>query len=126
MIDGTALQKLFYLKVMTTIQNLSFIGYLPYAKRDEYQALAKTWKQLSAVFNLPGAVLFDPLVRLSSLHMLIYMLRRAAEEIGSETGRTEIRTRNCGSQEKRFCVRFPLRAFRQITCRRYDAVRAYR
>lgn len=61
----------------------SFIGYLPYAKREEYNDLAKTWKQLLQL-QLPGAALFDPLVRLSSLHMLIYILRRAAEEIGDE------------------------------------------
>ncbi|MDE2826741.1 MAG: hypothetical protein OXL40_05440 [Bacteroidota bacterium] len=61
----------------------SLMGYLPYAERKEYQALAETWEQLLQL-NLPGGVLFDPLVRLSSLHMLIYMLRRAAEEVGSE------------------------------------------
>lgn len=61
----------------------SFIGYLPYAEREEYTELAKTWKQLLQL-QLPGAALFDPLVRLSSLHMLLYMLRRAAEEIGGD------------------------------------------
>ena len=61
----------------------SFIGYLPYAEREEYKELAKTWKQILRL-QLPGAVLFDPLVRLSSLHMLLYMLRRATEEIGGD------------------------------------------
>lgn len=61
----------------------SVVGYLPYAERKEYRELAKTWKQLLQL-QLPGTVLFDPLVRLSSLHMLLYMLRRAAEEIGGE------------------------------------------
>ncbi len=59
----------------------SDIGYLPYAKRQEYDALAQTWQQLLQL-NLPSAALLDPLVRLSSLHMLLYMLRRASEEIG--------------------------------------------
>ncbi len=59
------------------------VGYLPCAERPEYKELAKTWKQLLRL-QLPGAVLFDPLVRLSSLHMLIYMLRRAADVIGGE------------------------------------------
>ena len=61
----------------------SWIGYLPYMERGEYKALAKTWKQLLQL-QLPGAVLFDPLVRLSALHMLLYILRRAAEEIGGD------------------------------------------
>lgn len=59
----------------------SSIGYLPYAERSEYGALADTWRQLLSL-NLPGATLLDPIVRLSSLHMLLYMLRRANEEIG--------------------------------------------
>ncbi len=61
----------------------SAIGYLPYMEREEYEALAETWKQLLQL-QLPGAVLFDPLVRLSALHMLLYILRRAAEEIGGD------------------------------------------
>ncbi|MXW15302.1 MAG: hypothetical protein F4120_12105 [Rhodothermaceae bacterium] len=61
----------------------SHVGYLPYAEREEYKALAETWNQLLQL-QLPSTVLFDPLVRLSSLHMLLYMLRRAAEEIGGE------------------------------------------
>jgi len=59
----------------------SSIGYLPYAERDEYKALAATWRQLLSL-DLPGSTLLDPLMRLSSLHMLLYMLRRANEEIG--------------------------------------------
>jgi len=59
----------------------SKIGYLPFAERVEYLELAQTWQQLLQL-DLLGVALFDPLVRLSSLHMLLYMLRRAAEEIG--------------------------------------------
>jgi len=59
----------------------STIGYLPFAKRPEYGDLAETWTRLLSL-DLSGAALLDPLMRLSSLHMLLYMLRRANEEIG--------------------------------------------
>jgi len=58
----------------------SRIGYLPYAERPEYEALAETWMRLLKL-DLPGEALLDPLMRLSALHMLLYMLRRANEEI---------------------------------------------
>jgi len=62
----------------------SRIGYLPYPNRDEYQALANS---LIRILNLdiPPTAMFDPMVRVSSLHILLYMLRRANEEIGDET-----------------------------------------
>ena len=59
----------------------SSIGYLPFQDRPEYSALAKTWLRLLQL-DIPGEALLDPLMRLSALHMLIYMLRRANEEIG--------------------------------------------
>lgn len=59
----------------------STIGYLPYAERPEYAALAETWKSLLRL-DLPGETLLDPLMRLSALHMLLYMLRRGNEELG--------------------------------------------
>ena len=62
----------------------SKIGYLPFAERDEYSALAQTWSLLLNL-DIPGAALFDPLMRLSALHMLLYMLRRAGEEFGANT-----------------------------------------
>ncbi|WP_293652326.1 hypothetical protein [Thiolapillus sp.] len=62
----------------------STIGYLPFACRQEYSALADTWLQLLKL-DLPGETLLDPLMRLSALHMLLYMLRRAHEEIGEKT-----------------------------------------
>lgn len=61
----------------------STIGYLPFDARAEYQALAETWIRLLAL-DLTGEALLDPLMRLSSLHMLLYMLRRANEEIGED------------------------------------------
>ena len=59
----------------------SAVGYLPYAQRCEYTALGKTWISLLQL-DLPGETLFDPLMRLSALHMLLYMLRRGNEEVG--------------------------------------------
>ena len=59
----------------------STIGYLPCAQRSEYDLLAETWIRLLGL-DLPGEALFDPLMRLSALHMLLYMLRRANEEVG--------------------------------------------
>ncbi|NBB80977.1 MAG: hypothetical protein GVY36_16280 [Verrucomicrobia bacterium] len=98
------------------------IGYLPFAQRDEYKELAKTWRQLLSL-DLPGNAVIDPLVRLSALHMLIYMLRRSIEETGDQG-------------EPRFVLEIPapkkttlfeisaenLRANRMLTNR---AVRAY-
>lgn len=62
----------------------STIGYLPFADRQEYSALADTWLQLLKL-DLPGETLLDPLMRLSALHMLLYMLCRAHEEVGEDT-----------------------------------------
>jgi len=62
----------------------SSIGYLPYPERDEYKALANTLMHILNL-DLPSTAMFDPLVRLSSLHILLYMLRRANEEIGDNT-----------------------------------------
>ncbi len=59
----------------------SNIGYLPFAERPEYGELAETWVRLLKL-DLAGEVLLDPLMRLSALHMLLYMLRRANEEVG--------------------------------------------
>ena len=62
----------------------STIGYLPYAERPEYTALAETWLRLLRL-DLPGEALLDPLMRLSALHMLLYMLRRSNEEVGESS-----------------------------------------
>lgn len=59
------------------------IGYLPFETREEYSELANTWLQLLEL-DVPGEALLDPLMRLSSLHMLLYMLRRSNEEIGND------------------------------------------
>ncbi|WP_321393976.1 hypothetical protein [Emcibacter sp.] len=62
----------------------STIGYLPFAERPEYENLAETWKRLLNL-DLSGEALLDPLMRLSALHMLIYMLKRANEEVGDSS-----------------------------------------
>lgn len=62
----------------------STIGYLPFAERPEYEDLAETWTSLLNL-DLSGEALLDPLMRLSSLHMLLYMLKRANEEVGDTT-----------------------------------------
>ena len=62
----------------------STIGYLPFAERQEYVALAHTWMRLLRL-DVPGETLLDPLMRLSALHMLLYMLQRANEEVGDSS-----------------------------------------
>lgn len=59
----------------------STIGYLPFAERPEYSLLADSWSRILNL-DLPGEALLDPLMRVSSLHMLLYMLKRAHEEVG--------------------------------------------
>lgn len=61
----------------------STIGYLPFRKRNDYDNIADTWLQLLSL-DLPISAILDPIMRLNSLHMLIYMLRRANEEIGDD------------------------------------------
>src|SRR5690625_7875327 len=51
------------------------IGYPPFAERPEYEELAETWTRLLNL-DFSAAALLDPWLRLSSLHMLFYMLRR--------------------------------------------------
>lgn len=56
-------------------------GYLPYAARDEYEEIARDWLGLLNT-NMPGAAILDPLMRMTGLHLIRYILRRAQEEIG--------------------------------------------
>lgn len=60
------------------------IGYLPFSERPDYKELADTWTQLLSL-DLAGEALLDPLMRLSTLHILLYMLRRATEEVGDSS-----------------------------------------
>ena len=59
----------------------SDIGYLPFLKRREYTALAETWFRLLGL-DLGGEALLESLMRLTTLHMLLYLLRRGNEEVG--------------------------------------------
>lgn len=57
------------------------IGYLPLSTRPEYRQLAEDWLALLRL-DLPGPSLFDPLVRITALNMLLYLLRRSHEVNG--------------------------------------------
>lgn len=57
------------------------VGYLPEAERPEYAELARDWAALLAT-EMPGASVLDPLMRVSALHIIRYILRRGQEEIG--------------------------------------------
>ena len=57
------------------------VGYLPYEKRREYEDLAEDWLNLLNL-RIPGVSLLDPLMRMTALNMLLYILRRSFEEIG--------------------------------------------
>jgi hypothetical protein len=57
------------------------IGYLPFAERPEYRQLAEDWLSLLDL-DLPGPSMLDPLMRITGLNMLTYLLRRSHEEIG--------------------------------------------
>lgn len=60
------------------------IGYLPYAHRSEYGDLANDWISLLKL-NMPGESVLDPLVRISSHHILLYLFNRAHEVIDDGT-----------------------------------------
>ena len=66
------------------ITNPAQIGYLPYAQRPEYGDLANDWISLLRL-NMPGESVLDPLVRISSLHILRYLFNRAHEVINDGT-----------------------------------------
>ena len=60
------------------------IGYLPFMDRPEYQQLAADWHRLLDL-NLPGTNILDPLMRISALILLLYMIRRSHEELNDST-----------------------------------------
>ena len=61
------------------------IGYLPYEIRPEYNKIAEDWSNLLNL-RIPGASILDPLMRITALNMLLYIMRRSLEEIG-ESGK---------------------------------------
>lgn len=60
------------------------VGYLPYEKRQEYEDVAEDWLKLLSL-RIPGASILDPLMRVTALNMLLYIMRRSFEEIGEGT-----------------------------------------
>ena len=60
------------------------VGYLPYLERIEYEEIAKDWIRILEL-RLPHNASLDPLMRLTGLHILIYILNRSIEEIGQES-----------------------------------------
>ena len=57
------------------------VGYLPYERRDEYNDIAGDWLRLLNL-KIPGTSILDPLMRITTLNMLLYIMRRSLEEIG--------------------------------------------
>ena len=57
------------------------VGYLPYERRQEYENIAEDWLQLLNL-KIPGTSILDPLMRVTALNMLLYIMRRSLEEIG--------------------------------------------
>ena len=52
-------------------------GYLPFAQLDVYDRLADDWIALLSLRRMRVANLLDPLMRMSALHLIVYLLRRA-------------------------------------------------
>lgn len=59
--------------------NLS-TGYLPMRQMDVYDHLAEDWIALLSLPRLQVEVLLDPMMRLSGLHQILYILRRCDQE----------------------------------------------
>ena len=57
------------------------IGYLPYASLPRYDLIAEDWIRILRL-NLSRHAKLDPLMRISALHLLIYLLERSHSEIG--------------------------------------------
>lgn len=79
---ATALQPDGGLPNIHPVQDISG-GYLPYPERSEYAELARDWLMLLRA-NLPGPALLDPLMRVTGLHLIRYLLQRASECAGEE------------------------------------------
>ena len=81
-------------------------GYLPISKMSVYDGLAEDWVALLSLREKPVEDLLDPLMRLSTIHQIIYILQRAHTilkqeapeefepfvfEIGGSSGRNPVR-----------------------------------
>lgn len=59
-------------------------GYLPFICMDCYDRLAEDWIQILSLSRLDAADLLDPLMRLSALHQVVYILDRASKTLGHQ------------------------------------------
>lgn len=57
-------------------------GYLPFPYLKVYDHLARDWASLLSLRRMPIEDVMDPLMRLSALHQIIYMLQRAQATVG--------------------------------------------
>lgn len=57
-------------------------GYLPMPRMTVYDRLAEDWIALLSLSSVQIEFLLDPLMRLSDLHLVIYTVRRAWDEMG--------------------------------------------
>jgi hypothetical protein len=61
------------------------IGYLPKPRHPRYDALAQDWLGLLGLRKLPADYALEPLMRITGLHVSLYLLERAAEITGDAT-----------------------------------------
>lgn len=59
-------------------------GYLPFVGMDCYDHLAEDWIRVLSLDRMDAADLLDPLMRLSALHQVVYILDRASRTLGRE------------------------------------------
>lgn len=60
-------------------------GYLPFARLDVYDRLAEDWIALLSLENMAVEDILDPLMRLSALHQIRYILQRSQKTIGVQS-----------------------------------------
>lgn len=61
------------------------IGYLPLPHHETYDRLAEDWIALLSLEQLPDDQLAEPLMRLTGLHVVRYLIERSAEVLGRPT-----------------------------------------
>lgn len=59
-------------------------GYLPYHRLKVYDYMAEDWIRLLSLSRVDAAELLDPLMRISALHQVIYILFRAQATVGTD------------------------------------------
>ena len=60
------------------------IGYLPLPRHGTYEMLGRDWLSLLSLMSLPDDHLSEPLMRLSALAVIRYIVERAAEVLGED------------------------------------------